>query len=112
MLENGNPNPFKITLHHDFQQINCPVKNDIGFTDSVKKRLEKETQKLKPIQKICSLDEMNIKPQCVYDSKLDIFFGSAYFCGFFLYVYVLSTKYCIPCGYYFTKKLTVCNIVM
>ena len=97
-----------------------PIAGDVGFTDLIKQRLQEESHTLQPIERYCSMviDEMAIKPQCIYDSQLDTFFGSASNenCYKELYVqancllcfilYGLSTKFCITCAYYFTKQLT------
>ncbi|KAG8174241.1 hypothetical protein JTE90_025806 [Oedothorax gibbosus] len=103
------------------QRFTGPVNGQVGFTQLIKARVIDEAQKLKPEEKFASLvvDEMAIKPQCIYDSKLDCFFGAKsesiktareeydnanrLLC---FILYGLSTKYCIPCGYYFTKQLT------
>ena len=108
--------PSSMTLH----RYVGPIAGDVGFTDLIKQRLQEESHTLQPIERYCSMviDEMAIKPQCIYDAKLDTFFGSASNgnCCKELYVqanrllcfilYGLSTKFCIPCGYYFTKQLT------
>ncbi|KAG8180615.1 hypothetical protein JTE90_018233 [Oedothorax gibbosus] len=113
---------FQAQEHYkDLLRFTGPVNGQVGFTQLIKARVIDEAQKLKPEEKFASLvvDEMAIKPQCIYDSKLDCFFcaksesiktareeydnANRLLC---FILYGLSTKYCIRCGYYFTKQLT------
>ena len=63
--------PSSMTLH----RYVGPVAGDVGFTDLIKQRLQEESQTLQPTERYCSMaiDEMAIKPQCIYDAKLDTF---------------------------------------
>lgn len=97
-----------------------PFSGEVGFTSLVQNRLEEECKKLQGSEKFTSLiiDEMAIKSEYVFDTKLDSFFGKKscstnsneenvlanrllcfVLCG-------LTSTYRIPCSYYFTKQLT------
>lgn len=115
--------PCKSTLATFIGNVSC----DTGITPLIRERLKNEIKNLNPHEKYVSIivDEMAIKSQMQYDSKLDVFLGQEDVskhvqksCNessgkkvqlansmLFFMIQGLSTNYRIPVAYFFSKQL-------
>lgn len=111
--------PAKCTL----QRYMGPTPTTSGMSAAMKERLVHEASMLSSKQHMASLiiDEASIRPKCIYDRKADAMFGlkdkpgsdtassskevlaNRVLC---FVLHGLSSKYKIPCSYYFTKQLS------
>lgn len=111
--------PAKCTL----QRYMGPSPTTSGMSAAMKERLVSEASMLSSKQHMASLiiDEASIRPKCIYDRKADAVFGlkdkpggdtpssSKEVLANRVLCFVLqglSSKYKIPCSYYFTKQLS------
>lgn len=113
--------PSKSTLLRYVGKSNC----ESGVTPLMKERLQQEVGHLKEEAKLCSIiiDEMAISSKYIYDRKMDCFFGQQTTKGdsvgqenvnnivlankVLCFMAVgLSTSYRIPCGFFFTNRLS------